>query len=332
MKKIVCLVLSLLMLCTTLVACAAPAPVAATTAPAATAAQDETMDLAGKKIAVSFMSLNNPFWVAENETLKAEIAKRGGELVTYDAALNMEKQIAQIEDALASGVDAVILSPYDWKGIKPALESCKAKNVPVVVIDTKVFDGDLVAAQVVSDNYMGGQLCAQALIDKLGTSFKVAILDLSTNMAVQDRTAGFHSIIDKEAGIEVVAAQDGDGSVEAALPIMENMLQAHPEIQAVFGTNDPAAIGCIAAIQSANRTDILVVGIDGAKDACELIAGGQLLGTAAQYPSKLASKVVEVVNGIFDGTYPAEDKKIIYVEEAWVNMDNVKDYAAKNAY
>lgn len=289
-------------------------------------------EAAGKKIAVSFMTLNNPFWVAENETLKAEIEARGATLVTYDAGNNLEKQIAQIEDAVVSGVDAVILSPYDWKGIRPALETCQAKGVPVVVIDTKVFDGDLVAAQVVSDNYLGGQLCAQALIDVLGEEFKVAILDLSTNMAVQDRTAGFFSIVDNYPGIEVVARQDGDGSVEAALPIMENMLQATPEIQAVFGTNDPAAIGCIAAIQSANRGDIKVVGIDGASDACELIRGGQLLGTAAQYPSKLATRVVEEIWNIFDGKTLAEEDKIIYVEEAWVNIDNVDEYEKTNAY
>lgn len=286
----------------------------------------------GKKIAVSFMTLNNPFWVAENETLKAEIEARGGTLVTYDAGNNLETQISQIEDAVVSGVDAVILSPYDWKGIRPALETCQANNVPVVVIDTKVFDGDLVAAQVVSDNYLGGQLCAQALIDELGEEFKVAILDLSTNMAVQDRTAGFFSIIDQYPGIEVVARQDGDGSVEAALPIMENMLQATPEIQAVFGTNDPAAIGCIAAIQSANRTDIKVVGIDGASDACELIRAGLLLGTAAQYPSKIATRVVEEVYAIFDGQTLPEEEKIIYIEEAWVNADNVDEYEATNAY
>lgn len=291
-----------------------------------------TAEEAGKKIAVSFMTLNNPFWVAENETLKVEVAARGGTLVTYDAGMNMEKQISQIEDAVMSGVDCVILSPYDWKGIRPALEFCKEKNVPVVVIDTKVYDGDLVMAQVVSDNYLGGQLCAQALIDELGESFKLAVLDLSTNMAVQDRTAGFFSVMDQYPGIEVVARQDGDGSVEAALPIMENMLQANPEIQAVFGTNDPAAIGCIAAIQSANRGDIKVVGIDGAKDACELIRAGQFLGTAAQNPSKIASRVVSEVYDIFDGKLLSEEEKIIYIEEAWVNAENVDEYEATNAY
>ena len=83
----------------------------------------ETAD-SGKtvRIAASFMSLNNPFWIAENDVLKEEIEERGGELVTYDAQLSLESQISQIEDAVASGVDAVIVSPYDWKGIRPALE------------------------------------------------------------------------------------------------------------------------------------------------------------------------------------------------------------------
>lgn len=283
------------------------------------------------RIAASFMSLNNPFWIAENDVLKAEIEKRGGELVTYDAQLNQEKQIQQIEDAVASGVDAVIVSPNDWKGIKPALEACNAKNVPVVVIDTKVFDGDLVATQVVSDNVLGGKLCAQALVDALDGKGNIAIIDLSTNMAVQDRMEGFMSVISEYPDMKIVAQQDGDGSVEAALPLMENMLQANEQIDAVFGTNDPAAIGAIAALDSANKLDsTYVVGIDGAKDACELIKNGKLLGTAAQYPSLLATEVVNQVYNILDGNEPEED--VIYVEEQWISQENVEEYQQKNAY
>lgn len=283
------------------------------------------------KIAASFMSLNNPFWIAENEVLKKEIEERGGELITYDAQLDLEKQIQQIEDAVASGVSAVVVSPNDWKGIKPALEACNAKDVPVVVIDTKVYDGDLVATQVVSDNVLGGKLCAEALVEALDGKGNIAIIDLSTNMAVQDRMEGFMSVLEQYPDMKIVAQQDGDGSVEAALPIMENMLQANEKIDAVFGTNDPAAIGAIAALDSANKLDsTYVVGIDGAKDACELIKDGKFLGTAAQYPSLLAEEVVNQIYNILDGNEPEED--IIYIEEKWINKDNVEEYQKTNAY
>lgn len=290
-------------------------------------------DDAGKevRIAASFMTLNNPFWIAENDVLKAEIEKRGGELVTYDAQMNLETQISQIEDAVASGVDAVIVSPYDWKGIKPALETCNAKEVPVVVIDTKVYDSDLVETQVVSDNELGGKLCAEALAEHLNGEGNIAIVDFSTNMAVQDRTRGFEEALKAYPDIKIVARQDAEGSVESALPVMENMLQANEDIDGVFGTNDPAAIGAIAAIESAGRLDdIAVVGIDGAKDACELIKEGKLLGTAAQYPSALATEVVNQIYKIFDGEEP--DEEIIYIEEKWVGSDNVEEYQNENAY
>ena len=285
----------------------------------------------GVRIAASFMSLNNPFWIAENDVLKEEIEKRGGELVTYDAQLNLETQISQIEDAVASGVDAVIVSPYDWKGIRPALESCNAKNIPVVVIDTKVFDSDLVETQVVSDNELGGKLCAEAIAEHLGGEGNVAIVDFSTNMAVQDRTKGFEEALAEYPDIKIVARQDAEGSVESALPVMENMLQANENIDAVFGTNDPAAIGAIAAIESAGKLDdIAVVGIDGAQDACELIKEGKLLGTAAQYPSLLATEVVNQIYKILDGEEPDDD--IIYIEEQWVDAENVEEYQETNAY
>lgn len=165
MKKVLAVMLAMMMVFG-LVGCTTKAPVE----DAADNEKSETREGGDEtyKIAASFMSLNNPFWIAENDVLKAEVEERGGELVTYDAQLNLEEQIQQIEDAVASGVDAVVVSPNDWKGIKPALEACKAKNVPVVVIDTKVFDGDLVATQVVSDNVLGGKLCAEALAKAMG--------------------------------------------------------------------------------------------------------------------------------------------------------------------
>lgn len=326
MKKLTAIIIALVM-SLGLFACTTKAPVSDDSKKEETTEKKE-----GKfRIAASFMSLNNPFWIAENDMLKQEIEKRGGELVTYDAQLNLEKQISQIEDAVASGVDAVVVSPNDWKGIKPALEACQAKDVPVVVIDTKVFDGDLVATQVVSDNVLGGKLCAEALVEALGEKGNVAIIDLSTNMAVQDRMEGFMGVLKQYPDIKIVAQQDGDGSVEAALPIMENMIQANEEIDGVFGTNDPAAIGAIAALDSANKLDdVFVVGIDGAKDACELIKEGKLLGTSAQYPSLLATEVVNQVYKILEGGEPDDD--IIYIEEKWIDKENVEDYQKTNAY
>lgn len=164
-----------------------------------------------------------------------------------------------------------------------------------------------------------------------GEKGNIAIIDLSTNMAVQDRMEGFMGAMKAFPEIKVVAQQDGDGSVEAALPIMENMIQANETINGVFGTNDPAAIGAIAALDSANKlTNTFVVGIDGAKDACELIKDGKLLGTAAQNPSLLASEVVNQIYKILGGEEP--DDEIIYIEEKWIDASNVEEYQEKNAY
>lgn len=342
--RFLAVIMALLLMMSVLVACSTTPPVKATenakpaeatSAPEVKSPEAAKTDAPPEKksftLAVSFMSLNNPFWVAENNALKKEIEALGGKLVTYDAQLDLTRQISQIEDAVASGVDGVFVSPYDWKGIKPALEACNAKKIPVVVIDTKVFDGNLVNTQVVSDNVLGGKLCAENLVKALGGKGKIAVIDLSTNMAVQDRTKGFFEVMKNYPDIVVVAQQDGNGSVEAALPIMENMIQANPDINGVFGTNDPAAIGAIAALTSANKIgNVFVVGIDGAKDACALIKEKKLLGTAAQYPSKIAAECVRQMYKILSGEKP--DKDIIYIEEEWVNIDNVANYETTNAY
>ena len=281
-------------------------------------------DSGRKKFAASFMTLNNPFWVAEINTLKKIIVEeRGDKLTVYDAQLDQTKQISQIEDAIQSGIDLLFISPYDMKGIKPALEAAKQANVPVVNIDTSVFDQDLVATEVVSDNYLAGVQAAESLVKEIGETGDIGIINLSVNVVVQQRVKGFMSVIDKYPGIKVVSDLDGNGSVEAALPLMETMLQSNPTIKGVFGINDPTSLGAIAALQSAGNTSVSVVSVDGAKDAIIAIKENQMLGTSAQFPDRIAAKSAEQAYKIIGGEQ-VEHSIIIPVE--WISKDNIDSY------
>lgn len=278
------------------------------------------------KFAVSIMTFNNPFWVYEINTLKAAIEANGDTLAIYDAQLDQTKQISQIEDAISSGVDLIFISPYDMKGIKPALEAAKKAGIPVVNIDTSVFDQDLVATEVISDNYLAGVQCGENLVKAIGEKGEIGIIDLSVNVVVQERVKGFMSVIDKYPEIKVVSKLDGNGSVEAALPLMETMLQANPNIKGVFGINDPTSLGAIAALESAGKIkDVFVVSVDGAKDACTSIREGKMLGTSAQFPNRIAETCAEQAYKILNGE-TVEHTIVIPVE--WINKDNVDQYEA----
>lgn len=252
---------------------------------AAQAPKDQKKQL---KFGATYMTLNNPFFVELNDGIKKVVESKGGTLVALDPQLDVNKQIAQVEDLIAQKVDLIFLNPADWKGIKPALEAAKKANIPIIVVDAPVFDDTLVDSTVASDNWNAGILCAQNLIKLMGEKGNVVVLEHPTAKSAIDRTKSFEEEIAKHPGIKIVAKQSSDGQLEKAMPVMENILQANKEINAVMCLNDPTALGVIAALESANRLNgVIVYGVDGSADAKKMIKAGKLTATAAQFPKEI---------------------------------------------
>jgi ribose transport system substrate-binding protein len=246
------------------------------------------------KFGATYMTLNNPFFVELNDGIKKVVESKGGTMVALDPQLDVNKQIAQVEDLIAQKVDLIFLNPADWKGIKPALEAAKKANIPVIVVDAPVFDDNLVESTVASDNWNAGIMCAKHLIQKMGEKGNVVVLEHPTAKSAIDRTKSFEKEIAKYPGIKIVAKQTSDGQLEKAMPVMENILQANKEINAVMCLNDPTALGTIAALESAKRLDgVLVYGVDGSTDAKKMIKAGKLTATAAQFPKDIGRMAAE---------------------------------------
>ena len=256
-----------------------------------TPAKDQKKQL---KFGATYMTLNNPFFVELNEGIKKIVEAKGGTLVALDPQLDVNKQIAQIEDLIAQKVDLIFLNPADWKGIKPALEAAKKANIPVIIVDSPVFDDALVESTVASDNWNAGILCAQNLVKLMGEKGNVVVLEHPTAKSAIDRTKSFEEEIAKYPGIKIVAKQASDGQLEKAMPVMENILQANKEINAVMCLNDPTALGVIAALESANRLQgVIIYGVDGSSDAKKMIKAGKLTATAAQFPKEIGRMAAE---------------------------------------
>src|SRR3569623_1572900 len=133
----------------------------------------------GKLFAVSFMTLNNPFFVDLNEGIKKVVESHGDRLVTLDSQLNSLKQKNDISDVLQQKPAAIFLNPVNWEGVRGSLLEAQRRKVPVIVVDTDVSEPDLVLCQVISANIGAGRLACEAL-GKLNPNAKLAILHLST--------------------------------------------------------------------------------------------------------------------------------------------------------
>lgn len=246
------------------------------------------------KVGFSVTTLQNPFFVDIENSMKASL-KSGDSVIVNDANYNQAKQIADIEDMIQQKCSVIVLSPVDSKGVKQALEECKNAKIPVIVVNSPVYDTDLATCTIVSDNKGAGKQAAQALAKKLNGQGKIAEYIYSVTKVCKDRQDGFEEEIKKYPGIQIVNKQEGKPTTDNGLSIMENILQSNPDITGVFTINDPSGVGCIAAIESAHKLcQISVVCIDGSEQGKQMIKAGKMLGSVAQFPKQIGAKAIEV--------------------------------------
>lgn len=278
----------------------------------------------GRKFGFTCMRLDNPFFLVISETVKEELAKNGDTLIALDPQQDQAKQISQVEDMIAQGIDLIFLNPVDWQGVKPALDALKAANIPIVNFDSEVYDLSLVDSLVKSDNYRAGFVCGQDLVKRMPNGGKLAIIEYATTKSVLDRVNGFYDGLGEYSNkFQLVSRQDGQGSIQISLSIAENILQANPDLDVFFGGNDPIALGIVAALKSANKSGILVYGVDGSPELKAEIKAGTATATGAQSPINIAKKSVEVAYKILNNE---EYEKSINVDTPLIDINNLDQY------
>ena len=272
-------------------------------------------------IGLSVSTQNNPFFVSLVEGAEKQAAALGVKITVADAGDDAAKQTSDIEDLVASGISVLIVNPVDSDAVTGAVEAAKAKGVKVIAVDHAVNGVDI-ECQIASDNVLGAELATQFIVDTLGEGAIVAELEGVTGAsAAIDRSTGFHNIADSK--LEVVARQTANFARAEGMSVMENMLQANPDIQAVFAANDEMALGAMEAISGAGK-DIMVMGFDATDDAIASIKAGQMAGTIAQQPALIGSTAVSNALKLINGE---EIEKSIPVEVTLVTIDNVETFA-----
>lgn len=270
------------------------------------------------------MDNSNPFFVYIEKTMKDLIEAKGDHMLSVDPGNDVTLQITQIEDLIARGIDAMFLNPAEQEGILPALDMLKEANIPIVGFDTEVADMSYLVTYAGSDNYNAGKVCGDDLVKKLPNGGPIIVLDSPTMNSVVDRVNGFLDAI-KGHGFDIVAQQDAKGNLEVSMGICEDLLQAHGDAVAIFGGNDPTALGALAAANAAGMKDVLIYGVDGSPDIKKELAKGNSLieGTGAQSPKTIAEYAVDLMYRYLDG----EDLDPRYpVPTFLITADNVAEY------
>ena len=278
----------------------------------------------GRLFAVSFMTLNNPFFVDLGEGIRKVVEEHGDRLVVLDAKFDALKQKNDISDVLQQEPAAIFINPVNWEGVRATLMEAQRRKVPIIVVDTQVSDDAMVLTQVASDNVAAGRLACEAL-GKVKPAAKVAILHHSVAKSCIDRVQGFKEAMAKFPEMKLLDTQEGKGSREGALPVMRDLLGRFPELDAVFPINDPSALGAVSAIESAGRAaQISVVTVDGSADGIAAVQAGRLLSTSAQFPKEIGRIAAEKAYDHLAGKTVEKEMK---VEVKAITKENAAEFA-----
>jgi ribose transport system substrate-binding protein len=241
----------------------------------------------GEKIVVGFsqMENNGPWRIAETKSMHDEGAKRAAkyDLLVTDAQAQLPKQVSDVEDLIARGVDVIFLAPQQEQGFESALQSAREKNIPVFLIDREVQGQAgqdfvcFIGSNFVDEGKRAGEWLAKQTNGKAGI---VELLGTSGSSVARDRHDGFAAAIKDHPDMKILSSQPANFTRADGQKVMENIIQAQGHnITAVYTHNDEMALGAIQALKAAGfqpGKDVLVVSVDGERAALEAIARGEM--------------------------------------------------------
>ena len=279
-----------------------------------------------KKVAVIVSTLNNPWFVVLAESAAAEAKALGYETKIFDSQNNTSLEADHFENAIVSGFNAILLNPTDSDGSIVNVTKAKEAGVPVFCMDREVNASALATSQIVSDNYSGCVAIGEKFVRDLNKRGNyVEILGLVGDNNTWNRSKGFHSVVDRYRGLKLVAQQSADFDRNKAMDVLESVLQAHPDINAVFCGNDAMAMGAYQALVAAGKAkEVGVYGFDGADDVMNSIRDRKIKATGLQSPQTMAKTAAQFADAYFKGKRDFAQRIPVAVE--LVTQKTIADY------
>jgi ribose transport system substrate-binding protein len=266
---------------------------------------------------------NNPFFIDMQKGAEDAAKKLGVQLIVQAAEreVDVEKQMQIIENLIQTKVAALCVTPSGSREIVPAIEKANRAGIPVVIVDTRVDakamseSSGKVASFIGSDNYEGGKLAGEFIAKKLGGKGKVAVLEgIPGHETGDSRLKGFREALKATPEIEIVASQTANWERDQGFNVFQNILQSHPDVQAVFACSDLMALGAVEAIAAAKKTgQITVIGFDASDEARKAVLSGTMDATVAQSPAEMGALAVENAYHLIKGE-PVKDELVVPIK------------------
>lgn len=322
MKKFVTGILVIALAITGLTGCGnKDASTAAPTTDATTGADTGSNE---EKIVVGVSLLNNAhvFYNNIEKGMKEKAATSNIELKIQDAAGDGNKQLSQVQDFITQKVDAIVICPTNSAGSKSMVELADAAGIPVFTMDV-ASDGEVVT-HVATDNYRGGELAAEYMVEKVlpEKTGEVAVITYSEIESCIEREKGFTDWLEKNApDIKVVDVQNYSGDQGKAAEVMQNMLLKHEKLDGVFCVGDPAAVGAMSSIEAVGA-DVKVIGFDGNPEGIEaILSGGNWIADVAQDPAAIGTTTLEAIRTHLSG---GNVEKLMPIAPFIIDAENAK--------
>lgn len=279
-----------------------------------------------KAIGISMGSLGNPYFVtlADGATARAKELNPAVKVTSVSADYDLSKQFSQIDNFISSKVDLILINAVDPSAMASAIKKARDAGIVVVAVDV---DAKGVNATVQTDNVEAGKLACQFIVDKLSGKGNVIIQNGPQVTAVTDRVKGCKAALASAPEIKVLSDdQDGKGSREGGLNVMQGYLTRFQKIDGLFAINDPQAIGSDLAAKQLKRSGIIITSVDGAPDIENALKTNTLIqASASQDPWAMAQTAVNVGNDILNDKQPAE--AVTLLAPKLITRDNVGSYS-----
>ena len=319
LRKTLAVVASATLLCTSLTACNRDSS-------GNNAAGDHTAtgSASAKTITFALSTQANPFFVQMRESAQKKADELGLAINFQDAADDSATQANQLANAAASGTGVVIINPTDSDAMASAVQQLVDEKIPVVAVDRAVNNAN-VASYIASDNETGGKQAAKVLSDAINGEGEILVLQGKTgSSASRERGKGFDEGLKDNPNIKVVAKQTAEFERAKGLDVTTNLLQAHPNVKAIFAENDEMALGAIEALGDKAGKDVIVVGFDGVEDALKAIKEGTMYASIAQQPADMAAQAVVEASKLLKGEAATKEMQVDVVT---VTKDNVDKFS-----
>lgn len=260
------------------------------------------------EVAVIVKTTSSNFWQNVNKGAAAAIQTMAGYTLTFQgpaAESDVADEVAMVENAINRKVAGIVLAPSDPDALVPAVKKAWEARIPVVLIDSALNESakNYYKAFLATDNNAAGELCAKALIDRIGKNGKIAIFSYVAGVGSEiGRVGGFKRYIEANSNLKIVVTQYSQSQVAMALNQTTDVLSANPDLKGVFGANEPTAIGMgRALVQSGKAGKVVAIGFDGSADLQKLARNGTLAAIAVQGSYQMGYMGVKTIADLLAG-------------------------------